>query len=339
MCILFYACTIKKRVYRNGYYVEWIDFAKTKSNCCPKNLARYTTSAYNSLGLKPACEKIVTVAEESEILCAEGTWLKIPENAFVYENESPVKCQQVNIIVKEFYSKSDIVEAGLTTTSNHHQLESGGMIYIEASCCGEKLKLKKGKKIGIKMPVKDYYKGDMKVFTGNMQNGIVNWEVEGITKPDVLPESNDSSVYMNEGWYGDSDKGVFNPEVQAIEKAQSYFMEVSKLGWINCDRFYESKNKTTLYVLADTVKGTSITLIFKNIKSVLPGYLYNTNTTEFPNIPVGEEVTVLAYQVNQKTQRAIYARQDITIGRKDSVLLNMEETSLADFKAMLKEFN
>ncbi|MGV2481666.1 UNVERIFIED_CONTAM: hypothetical protein IGO34_33245, partial [Salmonella enterica subsp. enterica serovar Weltevreden] len=73
-------------------------------------------------------------------------------NAFVYEDGQAIKCSQVAVFVTEFYSLSDIIASGLTTTDNKRTLASAGMVYIEARCHGEKLKLKPGKKLSVKMP-------------------------------------------------------------------------------------------------------------------------------------------------------------------------------------------
>lgn len=330
ICLLFCTCTIKKRVYMRGYYIDWLNFASTKPAWTPKKLVRSTANAYDALAVKASCERVINAEEKNELFFEEGTWIEIPENAFVYANGTEIKCSQVNIMVKEFYLKSDIIESGLTTTSNRKLLVSGGMIYIEAKCCGAELVLRKGKKLKVKMPVHEEYATDMRIFSGQMDKGLMDWKLEGRTSQSDLPESDDSLSYVSENDYSEREGEAGN---------EAYLMEVTTLGWINCDRFYDNKNPTTLYVLADTLKGTSIALVFKDIKSVMPGYLYNNNTTEFKNVPVGQDVTVLAYQVDRKKQQAMVARQDLVIGKKDSVLMNLEPMSLTDFKMMLKEFN
>jgi hypothetical protein len=116
-------------------------------------------------------------------------------------------------------------------------------------------------------------------------------------------------------------------------------MSMTKLGWINCDRFYETKNPTHFLVKADSVEKTFVALIFKDIKSVLPGYQFANFSTEFSGIPKGADVTILAYRVDAKTKQAVVGREDITVGDTGIVQLAMQPMSAGDFKTMLKEFD
>ena len=82
-----------------------------------------------------------------------------------------------------------------------------------------------------------------------------------------------------------------------------------------------------------------IALIFKNIKSILPGYYNEKKVAEFANIPDGEEVTVLAYRVDKKNKSAVVGVQEVTLGEEGQVDLTMNEMSLDDFKLLLTKFN
>jgi hypothetical protein len=249
----------------------------------------------------------------------------------MYEKGGDIKCTKVNVVVNEFYQMSDIIEAGLTTTCNDKILASGGMVFIGATCMGEKLKLKPHKKIIIKMPTNNYEKG-MRIFLGKQEKEIVDWEVGPQTK-----KENAAPVALN--LEGPSD-GIFSEGYESETDFQNtYVMEATKLGWINCDRFYEVKEPVNVFVSADTSKNNTVALIFRNMKSVLPGYSYTNRFTEFHRLPKGEPVTVLAYRINKKTKQTFVGREDITLGDLDSVKLQMEEVYLAQFKTLLKEFN
>ncbi len=339
--VLFFACTIKKRVYQNGYYIDWKVKRSTTPQFNEKQFVGFSMNAYNSLGTKASCENVIDVSEPNEILCAEGTVIQIPEDAFVYESGKPIKCSLVTVIVKEFYKMSDIVEAGLTTTCNKAILASGGMIYIEANCYTDKLKLKSGKSIIVKMPCATADRR-MKCFSGRMENGIIDWKLEGKVRVsgEVLAINNPVSV-------SDTTPMVDYEEVSNVERSYegeggesgSYLMEVTKLGWINCDRFYELKEPAKLIVKADSLSKSFVAIVFKNMKSVLPGYCYTDNTTIFNNIPAGEDVTILAYRVNEKTKMAQLAKQDFVIGDTNAVQLTMEPMSIDDLKDVLKSLN
>jgi len=285
-----------------------------------KQLLGYSINATNALLSKEGNMTCVLASKPTTIYGDEGTILEFPDDAFAYENGTPIKCDSVCIKLWEFYSMQDIITAGLSTTSDRNMLVSGGMVYIEATCRGTKLKLRPGKKAAVSIPT---YLTDkrMQVFSGKRENGIVDWNLQPNDMVYSGKNDPDSSNIENEG------------------DGQSYFiMKVSKLGWINCDKFYEVKNKTNLLVKADTSSKNSVMIVFKSMKSVLPGYFTSSKLTEFSELPAGEEVTVLAYRVNEKTKRAVVGMQDIKLGNEKQVYLNMAEMSLDDFKASLSRF-
>jgi hypothetical protein len=162
----------------------------------------------------------------------------------------------------------------------------------------------------------------MKTFSGKSENGIINWTLQPNDPVYSGPSNPDSS----------------NVEQERESEGSYYILKISKLGWINCDKFYDVKNKTDLLVKADTSSKNSIMIIFKSMKSVLPGYNYSGKVTEFKDLPAGQEVTVLAYRVNEKTKRAVVGMQDLKLGNQTQVNLNMAEMSLDDFKAALTRF-
>lgn len=323
------SCTIQKRVYMAGYHIEWKSFAKATPRKIRFDCLGYSLNAYNALSTKPSQEVIINAEDPDDIYCTEGTVIDLPEDAFVYEDGGAIKCSQVAVFVTEFYLLSDMIASGLTTSDNKRTLASAGMIYIEARCHGEKLKLKPGKRVMIKMPA---FPGDktMKAFSGKLKDGIVDWRVDGKLKVDNFNQGS------TEG------EGASNPEnigEGGGEYQETYIMSMTRLGWINCDRFYETRNPTHFLVKADSVEKTFVALIFRDMKSVLPGYQYANFTTEFKGIPVGANVTILAYRVNEKTKEAVVGREDITVGDTSLVQLAMHPMSAADFKTMLKGFD
>ncbi len=332
-----FSCTIKKRVYMQGYYIDWMNFAKTDPNPGQSKFVNYSLNAYNALSTKHSQEAIIDASDPDDIYCDEGTVIRFPDDAFIYENGKAIKCTQVAVYVTEFYSMSDILESGLTTTSNKRTLASAGMVYIEATCHGERLKLKPGKKVSVSMPT-DAYDKKMKAFSGKLKGGIVDWRVNGTVSNAGIEQKRDTAATVgdNSEFFGERSEGFFTP---GAEYPEGYLMSMTKLGWINCDRFYDTNNSTHLLVKADSIEKTCVALIFKTMKSVLPGYQFANHTTEFKNIPSGEEVIILAYRVNEKTKEVVVGKQELTLGDTSLVQLNMETMSLPDFKTMLAQYN
>lgn len=91
----------------------------------------------------------VSNTEEQDIYCELGTYIHIDAGSFVFEDGSPVT-SPVKFEVKEFYDKQTVLLSGLTTNTEKGFLESGGMLHLEATSNGKKVKLQK--KIDIEMP-------------------------------------------------------------------------------------------------------------------------------------------------------------------------------------------
>lgn len=112
----------------------------------------------------------------------------------------------MDIKVQEFYKLSDIVLANLTTSSGDEMLETGGMIYIEASSNGDPCKLAKDSYVEIAFPTAEI-KPDMQLFMGEWTNGEVNWvadntanqnQIFGYNSVDQKPAFPGGEIKINE---------------------------------------------------------------------------------------------------------------------------------------------
>ncbi len=128
--------------------------------------------------------------KDTTIVCNEGTKLNVKANSFVDANNNIVE-GNISIAVTEYYKLSDMLLANLTTTSNNKQLETGGMLFIEAKKKDSILKLKENAGIEIQFP-KQNKKDNMQLFSGEWKDGIINWSLE---KPQVTI----ASILVNEG--------------------------------------------------------------------------------------------------------------------------------------------
>ena len=131
------------------------------------------------------------------VTCKEGTKITFNANSLVTEKSSKPVTGKVTLKVTEYYKKSDMVMANLTTTSNGRLLESAGMIYMEAYANGEKLKLKDGETAKIIFPTKKKNK-HMQLFTGAWKKDYINWTVSTV-KPTpidtIIPSASNTMVY------------------------------------------------------------------------------------------------------------------------------------------------
>jgi TonB family protein len=123
---------------------------------------------------KPLQEHKITGSCDTTIRLQEGTIIKIPSNAFIIKNTGQKPKGKVRLMVKEYYSLSDILFANLTTTTKTEIVETGGMIYINACAGTDTLALEK--EVEIRFPFKDEIEG-MQLFTGQRDtSSIMIWE-------------------------------------------------------------------------------------------------------------------------------------------------------------------
>ncbi len=110
-------------------------------------------------------------AKDTVLILENGTIVSVPANAF---RTSSKKCITVSAI--EVLNYSDMLLANLSTTSNGKQLETGGMIFLEAkTSTGAPVRLNKGKMITIMIPT-DSINPNMQLFDGERDaHDVMNW--------------------------------------------------------------------------------------------------------------------------------------------------------------------
>jgi Gram-negative bacterial TonB protein C-terminal len=113
---------------------------------------------------------------DTTLLCKQGTVLTIHRSSFLIASNLTEVKGRITLQVKEYYSISDILSARLTTHSGDNILETGGMLFIQASSNGELCKLKDYSPIEIFFPFSEK-KDSMLLFSGIWTNQKVNWQL------------------------------------------------------------------------------------------------------------------------------------------------------------------
>jgi hypothetical protein len=100
----------------------------------------------------------------------------------------------------------------------------------------------------------------------------------------------------------DFEERINDIDINKVKTAdiRQYIFSTSKLGWINCDRFYNSsKPMTSFYVDCGKYTELDIKLVFHSFKAILDGY---PSKAEFQNIPGNEAITVVVVKkINNET--------------------------------------
>ena len=121
---------------------------------------------------------IVDQRLEKEVNLSKGTSVKLPPYAFCNMDGSPLSGDKVEMKFKEAFDFTQMVDERLFTETASDLLETGGMIYIEATQNGKPLKLQEGKEIELLFPEQESKPG-MELFTGvSDENGVI-WEETG----------------------------------------------------------------------------------------------------------------------------------------------------------------
>jgi hypothetical protein len=265
--------------------------------------------------------------KDTVIKCIEGTELTIKAGSFNTVGES-----SVTLNVTEYYDRGGFVLSNLTTKANNgEQLVSGGMINIEASQNGKSVDLNTGASIDIKFRDKQENDG-MQLFNGVTHGNEVMWGLneededdfsEGwkysswitfdgdtTSKVNIFHKLIDGKKYeITESYelrssYGFND-GVNYDTVPLVSKnaLEKLILSTDRLGWINCDKFYNSSAPKVDYVVeyeGDFIP--SVVLVFKGINSVLPYSVREDNKLFFTNVPSNMEVEIIGLYKDEAKQ-------------------------------------
>jgi hypothetical protein len=117
--------------------------------------------------------------QEQTVTAAGGTILVVPANAFVFEDGKTPK-GEVELLVQEAYDPSDFILHNLTTLSDGHILQTGGMVNITARSGGRALQLAEGASLTVSLPNGGNFDPNMELFYAQpVSNGGVDWKPAG----------------------------------------------------------------------------------------------------------------------------------------------------------------
>ena len=286
--------------------------------------------------LSSTCNEFKIYPDTEQVIYGnQGTVVRFPANCFSTQGLGDLN--EIEITLCEYYTLEDLLLSGLTTASADRIIETGGTIYIEARYKKKILHLKTDHPIEIFFPSEmDELKNGMKPFEGKSRDGLIDWDIESngnvkkiIEGTQLFVEEQDVEDSLD--WDGEE---MFGEGYYA--EADGYLMKVGKMGFINCDRFYDFPVKIDLIVSVDSDVKMSYRLVFEDIKSVLPGYEYSPEgSMKFPNLPKGKQAIVIAYSISKKTKQAQFAYASVKLDKEHKIYLTPKTMSIADLQKEL----
>ncbi len=261
----------------------------------------------------------------------QGTLVKFPPNCF--RGHTFKSSDKVEVLLCEYYTINDILFSGLTTANYDRIIETGGMVFIEVKYKDEVLSLKSDQPIQIFFPNNsDEEKKGMRSFDGKKRSGLINWELNKQAENRYIKAGDNVFEESVENLEGDFE-GEYEGEEGYYAEVDGYLMKTNQMGFINCDRFYDVKQKVDLIVKVEGKTPYSTRIIFKDIKSILPGYAYSPeDDVKFSDLPKGEVVYVLAYNISKDKKSGSFAYQKITLGEQGQISLSPETMSIANLQ-------
>ncbi len=318
----------------------------------PGNQRLLLEGFYTRLQKKPEAF-LINNKRDTTIRGKEGTQLYIPANSFDAKED-------VTLLLTEVYSVNDMITQKLTTTSGGRQLVSGGMIYVDArDKKGDLIDLRDGASLRLDMrPPEngaamelfygiDYYRDDQtpvmdsinwqrtnqQFSTGNQPRAyaIIKNPVT-FNRKDTMVWEDDSPRYTIKYPIGDTVAGKRDAYIKADSVINKrYGVDINRLGWINCDRFYnEPGPRTELIVdLGGNADYWNTFLVFEKYASIMSPSSKTDNTARFSNVKEGEPAKIIVIGV--KKGKLVTAMQNVTISRTPVTNLHFEESSAATF--------
>lgn len=115
----------------------------------------------------------INTNRDTIIICKNGSTVTLAANIFTDSLGNPIY-GQIDLVIIEAITLDQILLANLTTTSNGEILQTGGMIYVNASQDNKNLKIKQSESILISIPA-DSVLSDMRVYEGVEDTKCINW--------------------------------------------------------------------------------------------------------------------------------------------------------------------
>jgi hypothetical protein len=176
-----------------------------------------------------------------------------------------------------------------------------------------------------------------------MEGDSVKEEVSSLSNMEMLISyaSGDTTKKMISQKVTKKEKERRERNVKVYQKLYAA-VDLESFGWINCDRFYDTPNKTNLLVKInknDSIRSANIYLVFTDLNSIMSvsyfNYVNNEEKMGFENVPIGKMTRLIAYTI--KDEKIFSYAADLKISNNQIHNIAMKETSDDELKMILNK--
>ena len=134
------------------------------------------------------------------------------------------------------------------------------------------------------------------------------------------------------------EKQLLNAESseQANIALRAYVADVTRLGWINCDRFYNDPVEKVQLVVNESEDATMY-VVCKDISSMLPLSRNGQNTYTASGLPKGKKVSVVSIKLKNGVPH--FALHDAKAGETAALRMDYRSMTMKDLREELKKLN
>lgn len=240
----------------------------------------------------------------------------------------------ITVELKELLDTTSLLKNNAQTMSGDRVLVSGGSYYIGIKNHGDDLKLKPGKTLEVRFP--KITNDGMELFYGNNSSGQMDWQKAGVDFENPVTDEFAVDIQLTNTALANANANTIsfrsrdtlgiktNANLTKVEKAVTKELyetiKLNKLGWINCDRFYNQAVTNVQYALTSgDIPCAATFLVFNDIRSVVSGY-YDSHTCTIFNMPINRKATFIMIAV--KDEKVYAHSEEVTI--KPGMLIKPE---------------
>ena len=299
----------------------------------------------------------ITSDKTDTIQAKNGTRLIIRSNTFVF-NDGQDATDSIQIELKEVFDKSDMILNGLGTVSDGRLIESFGMIFLRATSNGKELRIKDNSSITVSIPnKKSGYDGEL--FYGIQTDSLLNWDYGGTTKDTIeivetrVPlsdglESIKRTTYkyvsgmrefVSDTLFTRKNQNIYEYAADSVaaRPRESYQFGLTNLGWINCDRFIEIKEKVDLEIEIENYSQPIGYLVFADINSVMQVLFNSKGKAAVKNLPKNYQADLVV--LDKIKGNVMWTKQSLKIGAESKLTLETRKISTDELKIELERLD